>query len=304
MLDRYYWGSVSRISPEAPVPVVEVESQSSRLGGAANVANNIANLGGNPILIGVTGQDSSGKQLRSLVQNLGFDDSGIVEDSTRPTTVKTRVIAHHQHVVRIDEEQKHRINEAVQQKILAYLRASIDNLDAVIFQDYNKGVVVKDLINEVIDLSRKHDKIITVDPKFDNFFEYKHVTLFKPNRKESEEALGRRLDHKEAIDSAGQILLDRLKSNHVLITLGEKGMALFSQTGETRYVSNKARKVADVSGAGDTVISTLTMALAGGAMVEEAASLANFAAGIVCGEVGIVPIDRKLLFEVASNDGE
>lgn len=304
MLDRYYWGSVSRISPEAPVPVVEVESQSSRLGGAANVANNIANLGGNPILIGVTGQDSSGKQLRSLVQNLGFDDSGIVEDSTRPTTVKTRVIAHHQHVVRIDEEQKHRINETVQQKILAYLRASIDNLDAVIFQDYNKGVVVKDLINEVIDLSRKHDKIITVDPKFDNFFEYKHVTLFKPNRKESEEALGRRLDHKEAIDSAGQILLDRLKSNHVLITLGEKGMALFSQTGETRYVANKARKVADVSGAGDTVISTLTMALAGGAMVEEAASLANFAAGIVCGEVGIVPIDRKLLFEVASNDGE
>lgn len=304
MLDRYYWGSVSRISPEAPVPVVEVESQSSRLGGAANVANNIANLGGNPILIGVTGQDSSGKQLRSLVQNLGFDDSGIVEDSTRPTTVKTRVIAHHQHVVRIDEEQKHRINETVQQKILAYLRASIDNLDAVIFQDYNKGVVVKDLINEVIDLSRKHDKIITVDPKFDNFFEYKHVTLFKPNRKETEEALGRRLDHKEAIDSAGQILLDRLKSNHVLITLGEKGMALFSQTGETRYVANKARKVADVSGAGDTVISTLTMALAGGAMVEEAASLANFAAGIVCGEVGIVPIDRKLLFEVASNDGE
>lgn len=304
MLDRYYWGSVSRISPEAPVPVVEVESQSSRLGGAANVANNIANLGGNPILIGVTGQDSSGKQLRSLVQNLGFDDSGIVEDSTRPTTVKTRVIAHHQHVVRIDEEQKHRINEAVQQKILAYLRASIDNLDAVIFQDYNKGVVVKNLINEVIDLSRKHDKIITVDPKFDNFFEYKHVTLFKPNRKETEEALGRRLDHKEAIDSAGQILLDRLKSNHVLITLGEKGMALFSQTGETRYVANKARKVADVSGAGDTVISTLTMALAGGAMVEEAASLANFAAGIVCGEVGIVPIDRKLLFEVVSNDGE
>lgn len=304
MLDRYYWGSVTRISPEAPVPVVEIDSESSRLGGAANVANNIVALGGRPILIGVTGADSAGKLLRDLIREFGFDNAGVIEDSSRPTTVKTRVIAHHQHVVRIDQELKKGIDSTVQKRILDYLHRSIDEFDAIIFEDYNKGVVVKELILEVTELARRKKKIITVDPKFDNFFAYKNVTVFKPNRKETEEALGKRLDSLDVIELAGKELLNRLESEFVLITLGEKGMALFSRTAPVQYVANKARKVADVSGAGDTVISTLTMGLAGGASIEEAATLANFAAGIVCGEVGIVPIDKTTLYNTILKDGE
>ena len=285
------------MSPEAPVPVVDVESESTRLGGAANVANNIASLGGVPILIGVAGKDTAGNELRSLLKGMGFTAEGIIEDATRPTTVKTRVIANHQHVVRIDQEIKDNVNEEIQSKILGTLKSSLGALDGIILEDYNKGVVCKELIPEIISLARTQKKIITVDPKFHNFFEYKNVTVFKPNRKETEEALGKRLTDSQSVEEAGRELIKRLDAENVLLTLGEKGMSLFERGGSVTNVPTRARNVADVSGAGDTVIATLTMAIAAGATVQEASALANFAGGIVCGEVGIVPIERDTLFD-------
>jgi rfaE bifunctional protein kinase chain/domain len=305
MLDRYFWGSVARISPEAPVPVVEVESESTRLGGAANVANNIASLGGIPIMMGVIGKDDAGKALKKIVEDQKFPTTGIVIDDSRPTTVKTRVIAHGQHVVRIDHEAKNDISEEVQQQLLKSLELQLDEIHGIILEDYNKGVLAKSFILKIIELAKKKKKIIAVDPKFNNFFEYRNVTIFKPNKKETEEALGTRLSIDENIIRAGKELLQRLEVENVLLTLGEKGMRLFERNGEVSVIPTAARRVADVSGAGDTVISTLTMALASGANIWESATLANLAGGIVCGEVGIVPIDKKVLFEAveARNDG-
>ncbi len=297
MLDRYYWGSIARISPEAPVPVVEVESQSVRLGGAANVANNIASLGGTPYLIGVVGDDGGGKRIRGLVEEAGFPTSGLIVDRSRPTTTKTRVIAHHQHVVRIDHEVKEDVGKEVRASIIKTLKDQLPRLDAIILEDYNKGVIVKELIHEISSLTRKAGKVITVDPKFHNFFEYRNVTVFKPNRKETEEALGRRLIDNKSIEQAGWELVERLGADNVLLTLGEQGMSLFERGGEVTYVSTRAKKVADVSGAGDTVISTLTMALVAGATIREASALANHAGGVVCAEVGIVPIQPGALEE-------
>jgi rfaE bifunctional protein kinase chain/domain len=301
MVDRYFWGSVSRISPEAPVPVVEVESESTRLGGAANVANNIASLGGTPFMVGVVGDDDSGKALSGIVKECGFPSDGILVDSSRPTTVKTRVIAHHQHVVRVDREVKHDIGEGVQSRLLDVLRRNAGTLDAIIIEDYNKGVVVRSLIKELVEFARKNKIIITVDPKFNNFFEYKQVTVFKPNRKETEEALGMRLDDQTSVEQAGRTLLKRLEAQNVLLTLGERGMTLIEGGGQMTHVPTAARKVADVSGAGDTVISTLTMMLAAGGSIREASMLANVAGGVVCGEVGIVPIDAVVLRQTVSD---
>jgi rfaE bifunctional protein kinase chain/domain len=297
MLDRYYWGSVARISPEAPVPVVEVESESTCLGGAANVANNIASLGGTPLMIGVAGEDEAGREMLSIVAENKFPGEGLLVDSSRPTTVKTRVIANHQHVVRVDREVKQEISQEMQGKILDVLRRNVKSLDAIIIEDYNKGVIVKSLIHEIIGFAKRNGFIVTVDPKFNNFFEYKQVTVFKPNRKETEEALGVRLHDQESVDRAGKDLVEKLEAENVLLTLGERGMTLVERSGAAVHVPTMARRVADVSGAGDTVISTLTMALAAGATVREASMLANFAGGIVCGEVGIVPIDVNVLRE-------
>lgn len=297
MLDRYYWGTVTRISPEAPVPVVEVDEESTRLGGAANVANNIASLGAVPFLVGVAGSDDGGALLRKTIELQGFSTDGIVTDAGRPTTIKTRVIAHHQHVVRIDQEVKSDIDASVQRRVLDVLTTQISQLDGIILEDYNKGVLTTGLIEGVIDLATKKGKIIAVDPKFHNFFEYRRATVFKPNRKETEEALGVRMGARSDIEQAGRSLLQRLEAEHVLMTLGEKGMALFERSGEVSFVPTHARHVADVSGAGDTVIATLTVALAAGAHVREAAALANHAGGIVCGEVGIVPIGKQDLLD-------
>lgn len=295
MLDRYIWGGVSRISPEAPVPVIDVESEQARLGGAANVAKNIKSLGGEPLLVGVIGADNSGKQLFEIIRESEFPTDGVIVDSGRPTTVKTRVIAHSQHVVRIDREQKSEIHPDIQKKILEALRSNIEMIDGIIIEDYNKGVIVKDLITKLIALANEKGKTITVDPKFNNFFEYKNVTVFKPNRTEAEQVTGARLRTQEDIHRTGKALLERLHADNVLLTLGEQGMSLFESDGTVSHVPTMARNVADVSGAGDTVISTLTMTLVGGATIKEAAMLANFAGGIVCGYVGIVPIDPNEL---------
>jgi D-glycero-beta-D-manno-heptose-7-phosphate kinase len=295
MLDRYIWGAVTRISPEAPVPVVDMESEQARLGGAANVAKNIQSLGGEPYLIGVIGDDNSGKVVRELLAESGFASDGIVVDQSRPTTVKTRIIAHGQHVVRIDRESRMDISTAIQEQVMNVLRQKITSIDGIIIEDYNKGVIVKELIKQIVDLARSSRKIVSVDPKYHNFFEYHNVTLFKPNRKEAEEALGAKLHTDKDVVAAGKEILKRLKAENLLITKGENGMSLFDSSGNVYHTPSRANGVADVSGAGDTVIATLTLAVAAGATMGEAAALSNFAGGIVCRYVGIVPIDKTEL---------
>ncbi|MBK7104032.1 MAG: D-glycero-beta-D-manno-heptose-7-phosphate kinase [Ignavibacteriae bacterium] len=298
MLDGYFWGDVSRVSPEAPVPVVEIENEFFRFGGAANVAININKLGGISLPIGIIGDDSDGETFLKLMEKEKINNSGIFKDSERPTTTKTRVIAGKQHVVRIDRESKNYLSKIFEQKILDFLDQNINSISAIILQDYNKGVLSEVLIEQIIKLANEKNKIITVDPKFINFSKFKNVTLFKPNRKETEDVLGIRINSDKDISSAGKKLLEILNAKYILITLGEKGIALFEEGKDEIRISTKAKKVADVSGAGDTVISTLTLALASGASINEAAYIANFAAGIVCEEVGIVPIEKEKLFNI------
>ena len=302
MLDGYYWGDVYRISPEAPVPVIEVDEEFFRFGGAANVALNIKTLGGIPHPIGIIGSDTGGKTFRSLLTDAKMSAAGIIIDNARPTTTKTRVIANNQHVVRIDKESKKNISTGAENSIYNYLLKIIKQLDGIILQDYNKGVLTESLIKKVIALAKKHKVIVSVDPKFNNFFSYKGATIFKPNRKETEDALGTRLTSKKDVKAAGELLLKKMKVMYVMVTLGQDGVVIFNGTKGEKRIPTKARKVRDVSGAGDTVISTLTLALAAGADIYEAAYLANYAGGLACEEVGIVPVELNNLFiELESN---
>ncbi len=304
MLDCYFWGDVKRISPEAPVPVVEVGNEFYRFGGAANVALNILKLGSIPIPVGVIGRDNYGSIFSSLINEIGISSEGLIVDESRPTTAKTRVIADNQHVVRIDKESKEYLNEEVQFKIFQFIEESADDFDGIILQDYNKGVLTPELIEKTITLANKKKILVTVDPKFNNFFNYKNVTVFKPNRKEAEDVLGMKIKTDEDISEAGKRLLNRLNANIVLLTLGEGGVAIFENGKPEKRLPTKARKAADVSGAGDTVISTLTVALAAEANIFEASYLANYAGGLVCEEVGIVPIEIEKLFDAVAKDGQ
>ncbi len=300
MLDRYLWGRVTRISPEAPVPVVDLERETDHLGGAANVANNLASLGAIPFPLGVIGDDGSGARLIHLMRENGFYVNGIVVDASRPTTTKTRIIAHNQHIVRTDRESRESIAPQVQTTVLALLDDLMPSLHALIIEDYNKGVLTQPFLRQVLALAQQHRCPVTVDPKFNHFLDYRGVTVFKPNRHETENVLGLKLRTKAEVVHAGQLLLEKLQAENVLITLGAEGMALLQRNGNVYFVPTRARTVADVSGAGDTVIATLTAALAAGADIIEAATLANIAASLVVAEVGAVPIDKqKLLEEVA-----
>jgi len=300
MLDKYVYGDVNRISPEAPVQVVDVIKTEYKLGGAANVANNIKTLDCEPVLIGVIGEDLDGDTFLETMRRQGISRSGIFKDPTRPTTAKTRIIAHAQHILRIDHEIKQDIMGKANKNLLGFLKSNLPTFECVILQDYNKGVLSKQLITEIISLCRKAAKPILVDPKFDNFFEYKNVTVFKPNRKEIQDVMGVRIDGDDACIQIGEKLINTINCEWLILTRGEKGMMLFDkQDGKTvvHNIPTRARKVADVSGAGDTVISTLAVALCGGAGIEESIVLANQAAGLVCEEVGIVPIYKKTLIE-------
>lgn len=302
MMDRYLWGKVSRISPEAPVPIINIEDEEIRFGGAGNVANNLIGLGAVPVLTGVVGNDDSGKVFRSILQEKQLNDQGLIVDEARPTTMKTRIIGNDQHIARVDQEKTSPISANIQSKIFSFVKGMITEIEAIIIQDYNKGVVVSDLIHDVIKLANQHGKAVTADPKFDNFWELKGVTVFKPNKKETEEALAIRLQTDEDLVRAGKKLIERLQAQAVLITRGKEGMALFEKGLPHKFLPTRARKVADVSGAGDTVIATLTFALAAGAGMEEAVTLANYAAGLVCEEVGVVPVDgEKLINSILKN---
>lgn len=302
MVDRYFWGRVSRISPEAPVPIVEIEREFSQLGGAANVGNNIKFLGGEPFLIGVIGDDNTGTLLLELLKSTGFSVDGIVVDSSRPTTIKTRVIADNQHVVRTDRESRGEINNAIEKRIIKIVKENISEFDGIILEDYNKGVLKRGIIHKTISAGNDTGIPVAVDPKFNNFFEYKKATVFKPNQREVETKLGVRFTDDEKLIEAGKTLLERLECENILITRGEKGMTLFKENGEYINVPTRAKVIHDVSGAGDTVIATLTAILVAGGDIEEAATVANYAAGIVCGEVGVVPIELKKLKEVFADN--
>lgn len=290
MLDRFFRGDVSRISPEAPVPVVEIEEESEHPGGAANVGYNLVELGARPLLISVIGDDAAGSHLRSLLCELGIGDTGLVTDASRRTSEKTRIIAASQHICRVDKEHRGEISKEIAARVLAILTERIDELDGLILQDYNKGVITAGLIRSVVELARSRGLPIHVDPKDRNFFEYVGVTVFKPNRKEAEDALRMSLRTDTDRRHGARELLRRLKSEHVILTLGSDGMMIAAREEEPVLVPTRAMQVADVSGAGDTVIATLSTACAAGATVLEAAVIANHAAGVVCAQVGTVPV--------------
>lgn len=305
MLDRYLFGTVSRMSPEAPVPVLDIHREEARLGGAANVGHNIHTLSATPLLLGVVGNDSKGDRVRTLLHEIGLSTEGIISDLDRPTTVKTRVVAGSQQMLRVDHEKKDPISANVEEKLFSILSDQIESLDGIILEDYNKGVLSAGLINRVCLLAQKNNVPIFVDPKHDNFFEYKSVCVFKPNKKEIEDALRIKLSNDDQIIKAGLKLLDMLQADNLLLTLSEKGMLLFERgESEPFSIPTTAREVADVSGAGDTVIATLAVAKACGASVREAAMIANRAAGLVVEELGIIPIDKQALLEALFEDVE
>lgn len=297
ILDEFIWGEVSRISPEAPVPVVWVNSESFMPGGAANAANNIHALGAQAFICGVIGSDERGRVLTDELRRKNIDVEGIVIDNERPTTLKTRVIAHHQQVVRIDREKVEEVDENVIGQMLTFLREKIDDIEAILIEDYGKGVIVPRFLQEVVTLAKKHKKIIAVDPKENHFSFYQNVTLITPNHHEAVRAVGKLIKNEQDLEEVGQALLAQQKSQAVLITLGEDGMRLFEKGRQSVHIPTVAQEVFDVSGAGDTVISTATVALASGGSMLEAAHISNYAAGIVVGKVGVAVATQEELLE-------
>ncbi|MBN2018059.1 MAG: D-glycero-beta-D-manno-heptose-7-phosphate kinase [Candidatus Cloacimonetes bacterium] len=286
MLDHYIIGDVDRISPEAPVQVVKVEKEKFGPGGAANVAQNIKALGAIPIILGTVGDDESGKRLRKIFQKNGISDDGIIMRKGHPTTQKTRVIARNQQLVRIDFEKDDEIDGSVFEQIKTFAEKTVPKVDGIIMQDYNKGLLTKELIHLFTSLAQKHDTFVGVDPKAKNFFDYKNVTLFKPNRNEAEKNLQISIRSNEDLKHAAQELMDRLNCSYIVITLGSKGMFIYDDKKHDWQIPTFSQEVYDVSGAGDTVISTLMLAISAGCDVKTASIIANHAAGVVCGKVG------------------
>ena len=312
ILDHYVFGDVSRISPEAPVPVVEVKEESFRLGGAANTVANIRSLGGQVDVVSVIGKDENGSRLRKMLQEIGVNVEGLLCDSSRPTIIKTRVIARHQQVVRIDREVKDAVDGNLKKEIIRIAEATIPKVDAVICSDYDKGVLSKDVLEVVLAHAKERDLPVVVDPKMktptpgaslglrQNFWYYKGATLVTPNTKEASAAFGKEITGDASLLDAGKTLLQRLELQALLITRGEHGMSLFEAvSGQTKvtHIPTVAREVFDVTGAGDTVVAVSTLALAAGASMLDAARIANCAAGIVVGKVGTASVTTEELRE-------
>ncbi len=286
MLDQFVWGRVSRISPEAPVPVVEVTHQSSHLGGAANVAHNLLRLGAVPLLVGVRGEDDAARRLTTAVRDTDITQASLVVDSTRPTTVKTRTIAHSQQVVRTDWESKRDIDPAIEDEVLAKVADALKRCAALVLSDYSKGVLTDRVLSRSIALARRKKIPVLVDPKLKNFPVYRRVSLVTPNISEAREATNQPIDGPEDLERAAKSILSLLRCDAVLITRGEHGMSLYHQRKSPIHIGATAREVFDVTGAGDTVIATAAFVLAAGGTYKGAAALANQAAGIVVGKLG------------------
>lgn len=301
ILDHYVMGRVSRISPEAPVPVVHVESETLRLGGAANVFNNILALGGKADLCGVIGADESGRLLLKELGQTRSGRGGVIIDHDRPTTRKSRVIAHNQQIVRYDMEGRQELKGTLQKRLLRYVESRIRELSCIVVSDYAKGVVSAALMTELTRMAALRKIPVIVDPKVEHFSYYKGVTVMTPNHLEATQAAGLHGDDDQTINQAGALIRQRLGCQSVLITRGEKGMSLYEGEGTSWHLPTQARQVYDVTGAGDTVIGTLALALATGASMREAATLANHAAGIVVGMVGTATVSPKQLLEAVGN---
>jgi len=295
MMDRFIWGRVSRISPEAPVPVVTVEKETFLLGGAANVVNNIHALGGNVTLCGVIGDDEMGQKIIKKLSEMGMGLHGIFVEQGRQTTTKTRVIAHHQQLVRIDRETTDHPKVVTSRNLFEFLKKTIESFDGIILSDYGKGLLTKGLIRATIRRARERKRFIMVDPKLKNFFYYKRATVVTPNVAEASAASGILINDLSSLKRAGKILLKKLECNALVITRGEEGIAIFEPHQEPFLVPTVAKEVYDVTGAGDTVIGTMALALGTGARVIEAAKLANYAAGIVVGKIGTATVRRAEL---------
>ena len=304
ILDHYIWGDVNRISPEAPVPVVEVKNENFRLGGAANTVANICSLGGQVDIVSVIGKDQNGDKMREMLALIGAKVDGLLEDTGRPTIVKTRVMARNQQVVRIDRELKREVAGKEKDQIIYFAEALIPKADAVIFSDYDKGVISKDVLNKGIAYAKKLSKVVVIDPKFNNFADYKGATVVTPNIREASAAVKREIIDDESLLYAGNTLLKNLELSAVLITRGEHGMSLFESVGNEKtqvtHIPTVAREVYDVTGAGDTVVAVFTLALAAGASMLDAAMIANCAAGIVVGEVGTASVTKEQLVQSLS----
>lgn len=298
MMDEFLWGEVSRISPEAPVPIVKVEKETFLLGGAANVVNNLLGLKGQVLLAGVIGSDSMGRRLIRKLQSLGTTTEGIVVEEGRPTAIKTRVIAHHQQVVRVDREKVGPILPETLRAILNIIRKNISQIRGIIVSDYGKGVVSQELMIGLKKIAGKNSIPVLVDPKPHNMGWYDQVTVITPNHLEAEMAVGKKIESKEDLLWAGRHLLKKTKCESVLITRGREGMTLFLKNKKVEHIPTVAQKVFDVTGAGDTVIATLILSLVSGMNMIQACKMANFAAGIVVGEVGTAAVKAGDLIRV------
>ncbi len=299
MIDSYLRGNVNRVSPEAPVPIVSLQKEEDRLGGAANVAINLVAMGASAIICSVIGKDKSGDKMLELLEENSISAEGLIFSSSRQTTVKTRIIGNNQHLLRVDSEQTNDINSSEEDELIAKVRTILESkIDAIIFEDYNKGVLTERVISEIIELANSKGVYTTVDPKNKNFFAYKNVSLFKPNLKELKEGVGMNFSfsENEQFENAVNKLESKLDNTISFVTLSEHGVFIKDKN-EQHYIPAHIRNIADVSGAGDTVISLATLCLTAGLPIREIAEIANLAGGLVCEKSGVVSIDRDLLIE-------
>ena len=299
MVDHFIWGNVSRISPEAPVPVVDVQKDSILLGGCANVLNNIYAMGGKVYVAGVIGADGFGRKLIAELSDRKIETKGIVMEKNRPTTLKTRIIAHGQQMVRFDKENRKAISQSTINKILEYVKSLRKKIGAIVISDYNKGVVSKELIQGIKKIVDDSDIFICLDPKQNNFSMYKGVHVITPNHHEVQRAAGMEITGTDDIQKLSESLLKKYAFPAMLVTRGEEGMSLFENGRKIvhTYFSAQAKEVYDVTGAGDTVIGMIALGLAAQANMKEATCLANLAAGIVVGKVGTATVSQKELIE-------
>jgi rfaE bifunctional protein kinase chain/domain len=296
MLDRYLTGDTERLSPEAPVPVVTVRERHAALGGAANVAANVAAMGAKCLLVGAVGDDADGAAIRQELAVARLEDRHVLTIAGRPTTSKTRIIARSQQIVRIDDEVDTLVEGADLNRLIAAAREALADADALLLEDYNKGALPPALILAVMEVAKRRGIPVVVDPKYRQFFEYSGATVFKPNRRELESALGAAVDLQNG--NALPEVLSRLKVDNLLVTLGADGMVLVTKDGSLTQIPSIARQIYDVSGAGDTVTAWLGTALAAGASVREAAQLANYAAGVEVGKPGVATVSPEEVLAV------
>jgi D-beta-D-heptose 7-phosphate kinase/D-beta-D-heptose 1-phosphate adenosyltransferase len=297
ILDHFIWGKVSRISPEAPVPIVDVQNENFMLGGCANVLHNVYAMGGNVAVAGVVGADDMGERLLDEFRKRGIDTGGIVVEEKRPTTLKTRIVAHGQQVVRFDREKRHPVEAKSIDKIISYVERVCGDVGAIVFSDYNKGVITKTLLDGIRNVIAGRDLIVCVDPKQDDFSLYRGFDVITPNHHEAGRAAGLEIRNESDLCRVGASLLERFDFKAVLITLGEGGISLFEKGSEVLHTPfpTEAKEVFDVTGAGDTVIGVFALCKAAGASFKEAAVLANHAAGVVVGKVGTAAVSQEEL---------